>query len=537
MTTIFRSETSFNPKLRNSELEQKASHASASPFYHGKSVQLLHALQVAAVFLEHEKFHGSIIKKTHELFEKVSTEYHNCEEASICMALRYFKPLSRVLGDPEVRDSLDIARYAQILAPYRTLIDFNHYVEKNGCLYPKGSSSDKNYPTDILKAVFKTACSFFKAMSSAADHQICTSGTPLWIGNLLFYAKVEAERHTEVFQDRYLFGNRSVLSGKYGFGIPFIFIKTGCLGQGRNTVTKCWSLDGRYVVVKEPIYEKGNDKRNQINNYSIRNEIAMLNLIHQRAAEQKLLNAEGTIDGIQAPPIATFCIANRYSYVGKFYEGRDLIDESPPSGKACIDLGYQLIKIISTLAQLKIRHADIKPHNLLLGINGRLTAIDFGCSYPVDIPAENFELLHDGSHIYQSLQSRKCLGPLEKDYSPKRQQMEFGAELFSAGVTLFLFISDKWPYLIKEFDQKGEITEFLDEEGSFCSDSFHDSQWFDRTPGVSIASSLKVKEALEQMCRFNPNTSPELLQLLVKDWKKLFKCSNDEKLLELLVDG
>lgn len=104
-----------------------------------------------------------------------------------------------------------------------------------------------------------------------------------------------------------------------------------------------------------------------------------------------------------------------------------------------------LVNVIEQLHKLKVVHNDIKPENVLINSNLEIRLIDFGLAYISEDGKVLEKMKNKGSPNY--------LAP--ERFDPTFEVTDaFKTDIWSLGVSLFVMMSKKFPYVAYDFKQR-----------------------------------------------------------------------------------
>jgi serine/threonine-protein kinase len=98
-----------------------------------------------------------------------------------------------------------------------------------------------------------------------------------------------------------------------------------------------------------------------------------------------------------------------------------------------------LLRIVVQLEDLKIVHRDIKPDNIICGVNGEYYLIDFGIARQLNKPSLTMTAAAVGPH------TPGYGAPELFQYS--KNEIDSRADLFSIGVVLFQAVTGEHPFI------------------------------------------------------------------------------------------
>ncbi|GGK90695.1 serine/threonine-protein kinase [Mangrovihabitans endophyticus] len=209
-----------------------------------------------------------------------------------------------------------------------------------------------------------------------------------------------------------------LIAGRYRLGEP---VGTG--GMGRVWMARDEMLD-RDVAVKEfvPPDWMTDDEKTRLRDRTLREARSAARLNHPNVVQiYDVVHADGL------PWIVMELVPSRSLH-------QVIVDDGPYSPLAAARIGLKVLDALSAAHRAGVLHRDIKPHNVLIGQNGRVVLTDFGLATFVDDGTVTGPGLVVGSPQYVSPErARDGASTVESD-------------LWSFGATLYASVEGRSPY-------------------------------------------------------------------------------------------
>jgi len=125
----------------------------------------------------------------------------------------------------------------------------------------------------------------------------------------------------------------------------------------------------------------------------------------------------------------------------EFIDGGNLskwLDQQPPKGEELlVSLGRQISSAIDVIwnAKERVVHRDIKPHNIMERTESQFVLVDFGFAKHVDLSNMTAMGVNPGTPGFMS-----------PEQAGGRINLTSKSDIFSLGVTMFMFATQKHPY-------------------------------------------------------------------------------------------
>jgi serine/threonine-protein kinase len=203
-------------------------------------------------------------------------------------------------------------------------------------------------------------------------------------------------------------------------------------------------VDGRYRI-RERIGSGGMADVYLADDQHLGREVA-IKVLHRRFARdqqfvERFKREARAAAGLQHPNVVN--VFDRGEHDGTYYiamenlPGRSLRDvvreEAPLDQLRAIDLGVQILQAAGFAHRHGVVHRDFKPHNVIVGADGRLKVTDFGIAR-----AGASEMTETGS----IMGTAQYLSPEQA----QGQHVDFASDLYSIGVMLYELLTGQVPF-------------------------------------------------------------------------------------------
>ncbi|MFF2119387.1 serine/threonine-protein kinase [Kitasatospora sp. NPDC058184] len=172
--------------------------------------------------------------------------------------------------------------------------------------------------------------------------------------------------------------------------------------------------------------------------------------ISERKRFQRECTMYELLGGQGVPALITQQLTSHRSYLAtEFIEGADLnqfLQTNRPPLAATAAIAVQLLRVLARVHSCDVVHRDVKPHNILIGHDGKVYLVDFGIALPVDpLATRHTEGRTPGSTHYQAPEI--ILG--ERNPGPASDVYGVGCTLFQLITGHLVFVGSQVDYIIE----------------------------------------------------------------------------------------
>lgn len=136
-------------------------------------------------------------------------------------------------------------------------------------------------------------------------------------------------------------------------------------------------------------------------------------------------------------PIDPSCFYTLFEWIDGTMLSDMLVRKDPFSVADVVSGVADVVRALGRLHQYGVIHRDVKPDNVLKGLDGQWRLMDLGVALSGKEP-ESLKVLHAGTPSY--------MNPEQWDDDPQVSQADAQSDLFALGVTLYQWLTGRLPY-------------------------------------------------------------------------------------------